>query len=207
MPPAMTFRTKMWHPNIYPDGKVCISILYPPRDDPHNESETADLRWRPVLGVETILVSVISLLSDPNDNSPANIDAAVQWRDDFEGFKKQVTMKRESMTIRILNAYSLPARAKRPRASGSGTTRWAPGVSGWSGGGAAGRGARTRRRAGRRRRSSIIRAMARRRRVRRRRSVWWRARANTAALRSAAPSTAGWAAAAVAVAMRPPQRR
>ena len=24
MPPAMTFRTKMWHPNIYPDGKVCI---------------------------------------------------------------------------------------------------------------------------------------------------------------------------------------
>ena len=40
--------------------------------------------------METILVSVISLLSDPNDNSPANIDAAVQWRDDFEGFKKQV---------------------------------------------------------------------------------------------------------------------
>merc|ERR1719213_1043625 len=75
MPPAMTFRTKMWHPNIYPDGKVCISILHPPGDDPHNESETADLRWRPVLGVETILVSVISLLSDPNDNSPANIDA------------------------------------------------------------------------------------------------------------------------------------
>ena len=90
MPPAMTFRTKMWHPNIYPDGKVCISILHPPGDDPHNESETADLRWRPVLGVETILVSVISLLSDPNDNSPANIDAAVQWRDDFEGSKKQV---------------------------------------------------------------------------------------------------------------------
>ena len=84
------FETEMWHPNIYPDGKVCISILHPPGDDPHNESETADLRWRPVLGVETILVSVISLLSDPNDNSPANIDAAVQWRDDFEGFKKQV---------------------------------------------------------------------------------------------------------------------
>ena len=89
-PPKMRFTSNMWHPNIYPDGKVCISILHPPGDDPHNESETADLRWRPVLGVETILVSVISLLSDPNDNSPANIDAAVQWRDDFEGFKKQV---------------------------------------------------------------------------------------------------------------------
>lgn len=90
MPPEMRFLTKMWHPNIYPDGKVCISILHPPGDDPHNVQETADLRWRPVLGVETILISVISLLSDPNDESPANIDAAVQWRDDFPEFKKQV---------------------------------------------------------------------------------------------------------------------
>lgn len=34
-------------------------------------------RWRPILGVEQIIVSVISMLSDPNDDSPANIDAAV----------------------------------------------------------------------------------------------------------------------------------
>ena len=40
MPPAMTFRTKMWHPNIYPDGKVCISILHPPGDDPHPRAQT-----------------------------------------------------------------------------------------------------------------------------------------------------------------------
>jgi len=89
-PPVMTFITKMWHPNIYPDGKVCISILHSPGDDPHNEQETADLRWRPVLGVESILVSVISMLSDPNDSSPANIDAAVMWRDRPIEFKKRV---------------------------------------------------------------------------------------------------------------------
>lgn len=34
-------------------------------------------RWRPILGVESIILSVISMLSDPNDDSPANIDAAV----------------------------------------------------------------------------------------------------------------------------------
>mmetsp|Transcript_13 Transcript_13/g.48 ORF Transcript_13/g.48 Transcript_13/m.48 type:complete len:170 (+) Transcript_13:153-662(+) len=89
-PPTMTFVTKMWHPNIYPDGKVCISILHSPGEDPHNEQETADLRWRPVLGVESILVSVISMLSDPNESSPANIDAAVMWRDRRDEFKKQV---------------------------------------------------------------------------------------------------------------------
>ncbi len=36
-------------------------------------------RWRPILGVEQIIVSVISMLSDPNDDSPANIDAAVSY--------------------------------------------------------------------------------------------------------------------------------
>lgn len=35
-PPTMTFKTKMWHPNIYEDGKVCISILHPPGEDNMN---------------------------------------------------------------------------------------------------------------------------------------------------------------------------
>ncbi len=56
---------------------MCISILHPPGEDRYNEQESADERWRPILGVESIIVSVISMLSDPNDESPANIDAAV----------------------------------------------------------------------------------------------------------------------------------
>ena len=76
-PPTMTFITSIWHPNVYEDGKVCISILHPPGDDAFNELETADVRWRPILGVESIIISVISMLSDPNDDSPANLDAAV----------------------------------------------------------------------------------------------------------------------------------
>lgn len=35
------------------------------------------IRWRPVLGVEEIIVSVISMLSSPNCDSPANIEASV----------------------------------------------------------------------------------------------------------------------------------
>eukprot|EP00607_Mallomonas_marina_P005998 CAMPEP_0182428146 /NCGR_PEP_ID=MMETSP1167-20130531/21059_1 /TAXON_ID=2988 /ORGANISM="Mallomonas Sp, Strain CCMP3275" /LENGTH=146 /DNA_ID=CAMNT_0024610845 /DNA_START=96 /DNA_END=533 /DNA_ORIENTATION=+ len=78
-PPVMTFNSPMYHPNVFPDGKVCISILHPPGEDKFNQLETADERWRPILGVESIIVSVISMLSDPNDDSPANIDAAVMW--------------------------------------------------------------------------------------------------------------------------------
>eukprot|EP00501_MAST-03F_sp_TOSAG23-6_P000685 GSMAST32.ASY1.ANO1.712.1 assembled CDS len=90
MPPKMIFQTNIWHPNIYSDGRVCISILHPPGTDSHNPEELAEERWRPILGVEAILVSVISMLADPNDNSPANIDAAVQWRKDRAGYNKEV---------------------------------------------------------------------------------------------------------------------
>lgn len=127
MPPTMKFTDELWHPNsksslltshapapyflaVYPDGKVCISILHTPGVDAMNAQETADERWRPIIGVETVLVSVLSMLSDPNIESPANIDAAVsrsqphapapicvhpcahlqkQFRDDVKGFKRR----------------------------------------------------------------------------------------------------------------------
>ena len=89
-PPEMKFITEMWHPNIYKDGRVCISILHSPGVDRFNEQETAEERWRPVLGVEQILVSVVSMLNEPNCDSPANIDASVQFRDHNEEYKKKV---------------------------------------------------------------------------------------------------------------------
>jgi len=91
MPPEMTFLTEIWHPNVYEDGRVCISILHPPGEDKFNAQETADERWRPILGIEAIIISVISMLSDPNDESPANVDAAVMWRNDRREFKRRVT--------------------------------------------------------------------------------------------------------------------
>lgn len=53
-PPKMKFLTKMYHPNIYPDGTVCISILHAPGVDAMNTLESADERWRPILGVEQV---------------------------------------------------------------------------------------------------------------------------------------------------------
>eukprot|EP00727_Mastigamoeba_balamuthi_P011399 m51a1_g6882 putative ubiquitin-conjugating enzyme e2 g1-like (188) ;mRNA; r:222991-223778 len=88
-PPKMRFITEMWHPNVYPDGTVCISILHPPGNDKWGY-EKAEERWLPVHTVETILVSVISMLSSPNDQSPANVEAAKEWRDSQEAFKKRI---------------------------------------------------------------------------------------------------------------------
>ena len=89
-PPEMRFITEMFHPNIYKDGKVCISILHSPGVDVFNTQEKAEERWRPSLGVEQILLSVISMLNDPNCDSPANVDAAVMFRNNRKDYEKKV---------------------------------------------------------------------------------------------------------------------
>ena len=88
-PPTVRFVSEMWHPNVYADGRVCISILHSPGDDPMGYEQASE-RWSPVQTVETIMLSIISMLSSPNDESPANIDAAKQFREDFPGFRKKV---------------------------------------------------------------------------------------------------------------------
>jgi len=98
LPPKMRFLTKMWHPNIYENGEVCISILHAPGEDQWGY-ESASERWLPIHTVETILVSVISLLSadPPSLDSPANVDAARQVRTDLGGYRKKVRrLARES---------------------------------------------------------------------------------------------------------------
>ena len=89
-PPPLRSHTTATPPAVYPDGKVCISILHPPGVDAHNAGETADERWRPIIGVEAVLISVLSMFADPNINSPANIDAGKQLRDDPKAFKRRV---------------------------------------------------------------------------------------------------------------------
>ncbi|KAJ1801141.1 hypothetical protein LPJ59_000537 [Coemansia sp. RSA 2399] len=88
-PPTMRFTSDLWHPNVYPDGRVCISILHKAGEDP-NGYERPEERWSPVQTVETILVSIISMLSEPNPESPANIDAAKMWRDDKKAYRREV---------------------------------------------------------------------------------------------------------------------
>lgn len=76
-------KTDVWPPFfflVYPNGEVCISILHAPGEDPM-QYEQASERWSPIQSVEKILISVMSMLAEPNDESPANVDAARMWRE------------------------------------------------------------------------------------------------------------------------------
>ncbi|KAK5125982.1 hypothetical protein LTR85_011337 [Meristemomyces frigidus] len=88
-PPTMRFMTPLFHPNIYANGEVCISILHPPGDDKFGYESAAE-RWSPVQTPESILLSVISMLSSPNDESPANVEAGKLWRGDTKEFRRRV---------------------------------------------------------------------------------------------------------------------
>ncbi|CAJ1025545.1 putative Ubiquitin-conjugating enzyme [Leishmania utingensis] len=62
-PPKVRFLTKgMFHPNVYVDGNICM--------------DTLKGNWQSSLNLETLLISIQSLLSDPNPLSAANGAAA-----------------------------------------------------------------------------------------------------------------------------------
>merc|ERR1712142_144823 len=89
-PPTFKFVSRMWHPNVFSNGEVCISILHPPVADV-TSGELPQERWNPTQNVRTILMSVISLLNEPNTSSPANVDASVMFRrwKDSKGVDKE----------------------------------------------------------------------------------------------------------------------
>lgn len=88
-PPTLKFDPPILHPNVYADGEVCISILHPPGEDP-NQYERPEERWSPVQSIEKILLSVVSMLAEPNVESGANIDACKLYRDDRKGYETKI---------------------------------------------------------------------------------------------------------------------
>jgi ubiquitin-conjugating enzyme E2 A len=71
-PPKVKFLTKMFHPNIYNDGSICLDIL--------------SNMWSPVYDISSILTSIQSLLNDPNTKSPANNEAAEMYMKNYKEY-------------------------------------------------------------------------------------------------------------------------
>lgn len=76
-PPTVRFVSRMFHPNVYADGSICLDIL--------------QNRWSPTYDVSSILTSIQSLLDEPNPNSPANSQAAQLYQENKREYEKRVT--------------------------------------------------------------------------------------------------------------------
>tara|TARA_Y200000002_G_C22647509_1_gene649805 strand:- start:873 stop:1322 length:450 start_codon:yes stop_codon:yes gene_type:complete len=76
-PPQITFKTKIFHPNISPSGSICLDIL--------------QTQWSPALTICKTLLSISSLLTDPNPDDPLDAAAGRLYKYDFEEFKNKAT--------------------------------------------------------------------------------------------------------------------
>ena len=107
-PPDFQFLRPLYHPNVYDDGRLCVSILHPPGDD-EMSGELASERWSPVQSAESVLLSILSLLDDPEVSSPANVDAGVMLRKHPQQYNARVKRDLEE------SKHDIPAGFKMPK--------------------------------------------------------------------------------------------
>jgi len=77
-PPKCKFVPPLFHPNIYPSGTVCLSIL--------NEDEG----WKPAITIKQILSGIQDLLNEPNPDSPAQAEAFNLFKKDRQSYEKKI---------------------------------------------------------------------------------------------------------------------
>jgi ubiquitin-conjugating enzyme E2 R len=70
--------------------------------------EDAAIRWSPAQRVESVLLSVLTLLDDANIASPANVDASVMVRDNPDVYKEMVRMDLEASKEDIPAGFVMP---------------------------------------------------------------------------------------------------
>merc|ERR1740121_123694 len=99
-PPKVKFKTQIFHPNVNDRGDICLDVL--------------KNQWSPALSLQKVLLSVSSLLTDPNFADPLNASASAMYRQDKSGY--------DSKCREMTRKFAMAAGAS---AAGTGTKRQA----------------------------------------------------------------------------------
>ncbi|XP_043203657.1 ubiquitin-conjugating enzyme E2 C-like [Amphibalanus amphitrite] len=82
--PTVRFTSPCFHPNVDQQGNICLDILKE--------------KWSASYDVRALLLSIQSLLGEPNNSSPLNVQAADLWSD--QSRFRQSVLERCSSCVR-----------------------------------------------------------------------------------------------------------
>lgn len=82
--PTVRFETPCYHPNVDQHGNICLDILKE--------------KWSAMYDIRTVLLSLQSLLGDPNNDSPLNVPAAELWPN--QALYKKVLLEKYEKEVR-----------------------------------------------------------------------------------------------------------
>nr|XP_033776493.1 ubiquitin/ISG15-conjugating enzyme E2 L6 [Geotrypetes seraphini] len=74
-PPKLTFKTKIYHPNVDEKGQVCLPII------------SAE-NWKPATKTNQVIQSLIGLINEPEPDHPLRADLAEEYSKDLKKFLK-----------------------------------------------------------------------------------------------------------------------
>uniref|UniRef100_A0A182N151 SUMO-conjugating enzyme n=1 Tax=Anopheles dirus TaxID=7168 RepID=A0A182N151_9DIPT len=85
-PPKCKFEPPLFHPNVYPSGTVCLSLLDEEKD------------WRPAITIKQILLGIQDLLNEPNIKDPAQAEAYTIYCQNRLEYDKRVRAQARAMS-------------------------------------------------------------------------------------------------------------
>merc|ERR1712062_135603 len=88
-PPKVKLVPPLFHPNVYPSGTVCLSILNEEKD------------WKPAITIKQILLGIQDLLALPNNADPAQKEPYELYRKDQAAFWKKVRIEARKYQMRM----------------------------------------------------------------------------------------------------------
>jgi ubiquitin-conjugating enzyme E2 L3 len=74
-PPKVTFRTKIYHPNVDENGQVCLPIV-------------AVENWKPATKTDQVIQALVGLINRPEPDHPLRGDLAEEYTRDKKKFMK-----------------------------------------------------------------------------------------------------------------------
>ncbi|CAJ0565866.1 unnamed protein product, partial [Mesorhabditis spiculigera] len=96
-PPKCKFEPPLFHPNVYPSGTVCLSLLDENKD------------WKPSITIKQLLVGIQDLLTNPNPDDPAQAEAYQIYCQNRVEYEKRVRREAQRYNAEVVQRQMLGA--------------------------------------------------------------------------------------------------